>query len=305
MDRSRTFRRTRIAPTPSGYLHLGNILSFVLTAGLARRHGAEICLRIDDLDRARVRRAYIDDIFDTLRFLSIPWDLGPRDGDEFLTRDTQMLRMDLYLDALRHLQEQGAVFACNCSRSVLSSMSQGGGYPGTCRHKGIPLSEEGHAWRLHTAQEAEVVMHRLTGLPTAHALPPDMRCMQVRRRDGSPAYQLASVVDDIHFGVDLVVRGADLHDPTLGQLHLSRLLPSNGFAQTVFCHHRLLTDTTGGKLSKSEGAMSVRHMRQTGHTARDVYAQIARSLGSDERPDSWAGLFEWLSAEAVNVWAED
>src|SRR5580698_8544901 len=72
------FRKTRIAPTPSGFLHLGNVLSFALTAGLARRSGASILLRIDDLDRERVSREYVEDIFDALNFLGIPWDEGPR-----------------------------------------------------------------------------------------------------------------------------------------------------------------------------------------------------------------------------------
>lgn len=77
------FKRTRIAPTPSGYLHLGNILSFALTVTLARQTRANILLRIDDLDRERADRLYVQDIFDTLNFLEIPWDEGPRDYEEY------------------------------------------------------------------------------------------------------------------------------------------------------------------------------------------------------------------------------
>ena len=78
MEKMPSFKKTRIAPTPSGYLHLGNVLSFALTAGLARQTGAGILLRIDDLDKGRVSKDYIDDIFDTLHFLRIPWNEGPR-----------------------------------------------------------------------------------------------------------------------------------------------------------------------------------------------------------------------------------
>src|SRR5262245_28324997 len=94
------FVKTRIAPTPSGYLHIGTILSFSLTAGLARREGASILLRIDDLDRERVQAEYVEDIFETLRFLGIPWDEGPTDAEDFARNWSQMRRLLLYRKAL-------------------------------------------------------------------------------------------------------------------------------------------------------------------------------------------------------------
>jgi len=89
------YKLTRIAPTPSGYLHLGNVFSFALTAALARRSGAEILLRIDDLDRERVQREYVEDIFETLAFMGIPWDRGPRSFDELTRAWSQVLRMPI------------------------------------------------------------------------------------------------------------------------------------------------------------------------------------------------------------------
>ena len=100
MAKMPTFQKTRIAPTPSGYLHLGNVLSFALTAALARRAGAAILLRIDDLDRERVSRDYVEDIFETLRFLGIPWDEGPRDFSEYERVWSQLHRLRLYREAL-------------------------------------------------------------------------------------------------------------------------------------------------------------------------------------------------------------
>ena len=297
MNASGSFRRTRIAPTPSGYLHPGNILSFVVTAGLARRHGAEILLRIDDLDQPRVRREYVEDIFETLRFLSIPWDLGPRDTDDLLRGHSQLKRMDVYRDALAYLKEQDAVFACACSRSQLAAISPGEGYPGTCQHLRLSLDVSGYAWRLKTPSDKMIRMQDLRDGVQTFTLPASMKCVQVRRKDGYPAYQLASVMDDIRFGVDLVVRGADLHDSTLAQLCLSAMLPDNHFADTVFLHHQLLTGLSGEKLSKSAGAGSVGLLRRQGHDARDIFSMIAGSVGSTERPDNWEALFELLAAE--------
>src|SRR5882757_2581728 len=91
-----SFRKTRIAPTPSGFLHLGNVLSFAITVALARKKGAKILLRIDDLDRERVEGRFVEDIFETLHFLEIPWDEGPGDLHEYETRFSQVHRMDVY-----------------------------------------------------------------------------------------------------------------------------------------------------------------------------------------------------------------
>src|ERR1700744_3080123 len=114
-----SYKRTRIAPTPSGFLHLGNVLSFSITAALARRHDAKILLRIDDLDQARVNKNYLQDIFDTLNFLEIPWDEGPRNVGEFDQSYSQLHRMAMYNKALEKLNNGGQAFACTCSRQQL------------------------------------------------------------------------------------------------------------------------------------------------------------------------------------------
>jgi glutamyl-tRNA synthetase len=285
--------RTRLAPTPSGYLHLGNLLSFVLTTGLARRFGAKVLLRIDDMDRERVRDAYVQDIFDTLDFMEIPWDEGPRDTRDFNHSFSQMLRLDQYASALNALADGQRVFACNCSRSALSVQHASGGYPGTCLHMGWPLDGKDLQWRLNTDGIEQVSIRELVQGESVHALPESVRYAQVRRKDGKPAYQLCSLVDDLFFGVDLVVRGTDLHDSSLLQLCLSGYLPANSFGETVFFHHPLLLKE-GQKMSKSEGASSIFQLRKQGLKRAEIYRQIASHAGMEPTATDSESLFELL-----------
>jgi len=291
INRTSSFTKTRIAPTPSGYLHLGNVLSFALTAALARQTGAGILLRIDDLDRGRVSKDYVEDIFETLRFLGIPWDEGPRHFSEYEREYTQLRRMDLYGEALRQLREEGKLFACTCSRTQVLRDSPDGGYAGTCRNKGIPLDTEGCAWRIRT--EA-AVMEGVAGMASEGSvctgLPVEMTDFVVRKKDGYPAYQLTSVIDDLHYGIDLVVRGEDLLDSTLAQQVLARELGRDEFRAIHFYHHLLVMDSGSEKLSKSAGATSVRWLREHGCQPADVYTMILRMLKMDFTVGSWEEL---------------
>lgn len=276
------FKKTRIAPTPSGYLHIGNALSFAITAGLAERFGAKILLRIDDLDRERANRKYIDDIFDTLNFLEIPWHEGPRDSDEFEKQWSQIHRMEMYGDALDRLKEQADVFACNCSRAQIKALSADDSYPGTCRDKHIPLDSPEVNWRIKT-DSSSISINTLTGRVEA-TLPPSMKDFIIRKKDGCPAYQLSSVVDDEYFGIDLIVRGQDLWASTIAQHFLAEKFNALTFLNATFYHHPLLIETNGIKLSKSAGATSIKTLRESGKTPGDVYAAIAAMLGLEEHP---------------------
>lgn len=271
------FTKTRIAPTPSGYLHLGNVLSFALTAALARKTGAKILLRIDDLDQARVNDDYVQDIFDTLNFLSIPWDEGPRDVEDYKANWSQLHRMDLYHEALQQLEGQRDVFACRCSRSQL----HGNTYPGNCRNRSIPLDTPDIAWRLYTDERELTIKTLKDGLLNAQ-LPVEMKDFVVKKKDGYPSYQLASLVDDIRFGVDLVVRGEDLYSSTIAQHYLADVLGESGFQNITFHHHPLLMEDGDKKLSKSAGATSLKYLREQGKTAEVVYGEIGRMLGVKE-----------------------
>jgi glutamyl/glutaminyl-tRNA synthetase len=290
-----SFRRTRIAPTPSGFLHLGNVLSFVLTAGLARRSGASILLRIDDLDRDRVSREYVEDIWETLNFLGIPWDEGPRNYLEYERTWSQVHRLGVYREALERLRASGKVFACDCSRSKIMRESAQGVYAGTCRDKGLSLDKGGCSWRVRTAG---VGRDGLTGGDAG--LPVEMTDFVVRKKDGYPAYQLTSVIDDLHFGVDLVVRGDDLRGSTAAQRWLAGELGLDAFRRVHFCHHQLLMSTGGEKLSKSAGATSIRYLRQQGVKPGEIYTMILQLLGSDASAAGWEDLYQSSSSSLIN-----
>jgi glutamyl/glutaminyl-tRNA synthetase len=301
----KNFKKTRIAPTPSGFLHLGNVLSFALTAALARKAGASILLRIDDLDRERAQDLYIRDIFDTLRFMGIPWDEGPADVAEFERSWSQVHRMEHYERALASLRSAGAVFACSCSRAEIgrAPKSEGGrrsdggtgvvgGCVGGCRQRGLSLEATGVSWRFRSeALPPEfsplLCVKMIDGARVDAVLPPGMRDFVVMKKDGFPAYQLTSVVDDIHYGVDLIVRGNDLWPSTLAQHCLSYPLEAAGFREIAFYHHTLLLGDGGGKLSKSSGDTSIRHLRQSGLEPAEIYSLILRKLGMAGEAGSW------------------
>lgn len=308
--------RTRFAPTPSGYLHLGNAWSFVLTWLLARSRGGSIHLRIDDLDAARLRPEYLEDIFESLRWLGLDWDTGPRDTADFLARHSQRLRLDRYREAMGRLSalrgpDGPAVFACACSREQVKRAARVPGlYPGTCRSLGLDPATPGTTLRLHVPEEEEA--EALDGVSGRLRLRPGRLVGDfiLRQKNGDPAYQLASVVDDEDLGIDLVVRGSDLLPSTAAQLALARRLGAQGFLGAEFVHHGLIVrgeageggkGPEAGKISKSsmgsssagatvmEGSSAGPHPDDTalrtlrarlGSPGR-IYAFFARTLGQD------------------------
>ena len=271
------FKKTRIAPTPSGYVHLGNVLSFAITAVLAEKTGAKILLRIDDLDKARVNRDYVQDIFDTLNFMEIPWDEGPHNVGEFEAEYSQLHRLGKYNDALKQLATNGKLFACTCSRKQLLN-----GDTCTCFERHIPLATDNASWRPITKNNEKLIVKNYGEGITHATLPVDMHNFIVRKKDGFPSYQLTSVVDDLFYGVDLVVRGEDLWPSTLAQLQLALALGDNNFGDIAFFHHPLLMATPGEKLSKSAGATSIKYLRENGKKPGDIYQLIAGMLGNKE-----------------------
>jgi len=278
--------KTRIAPTPSGFLHLGNVLSFAITAALAQKSGTKILLRIDDLDQARVNKLYTQDIFDTLNFLQIPWHEGPHNVQDFEENYSQLHRMDSYQSALDKLCDKGLVFACACSRQQINN-----GNSCTCYEKEILLSTENVSWRLLTDDATEIVVKDHNGNIIRTALLAEMKNFIVRKKDGFPAYQLTSVMDDIFYGIDLVVRGQDLWSSTLAQHILAEAIgKGNIFGQTAFYHHPLLMETHGKKLSKSAGATSIKYLRESGKSAADIFALIADMAGIEQPVITWDQL---------------
>lgn len=276
------FAKTRIAPTPSGFLHLGNAYSFLLTKVLAEKHGAKILLRIDDLDRERYRQEYVQDILDTLDFLEIQIHQGPGSVAEFESQWTQQERMPLYYKALEQLQLSKLLFSCTCTRNQILQIDPRGIYLGQCMDRRMPLEKNDAAWRINTLDADFLEYISYPASPKSALIPEEASCYVVRKKDKNPAYQLCSLIDDIHFEVDLIVRGQDLFPSTLAQLDLARILGKEGFAKTTFFHHPLVKGPTEKKLSKSAGAYSIRQLRQDGKSLREVFQMLGKSLGFQE-----------------------
>ncbi len=239
----------RFAPTPSGFLHIGNVASFMFTALLAKKENALILLRIDDLDSDRTRSVCIDDIFRTLDILGIEYQIGPKNTDDFYQNYSQLTRLPLYNEALHFLTKSNHLFACVCSRKD-REMTQC-----TCAVKNIPFATPNVAWRLKIDSSKRIESVSENGEKRFYFLKDNF---VVRQKNGKPAYQLSTIIDDIHFGVNRIVRGEDLFESTLMQVYLASFLPQNNYFNAVkFWHHPLLTDAVGVKLSKSAGATAI------------------------------------------------
>ncbi|MCC5945343.1 MAG: tRNA glutamyl-Q synthetase [Bernardetiaceae bacterium] len=269
---------TRIAPTPSGFLHLGNAYSFLLTYLIAQKTGAKILLRIDDLDKARKRPEYVEDIFKSLEWLGITYEKGAQSVEDFEQNYTQHKRLDLYEQALENLVQQEKIYACYCSRKQITKRSPLL-YDRFCLKRALSLDTEKAAWRI---KNKDIVVsfedQRLGNIE--YALHEKMPDFVLRRKDKFPAYQLASLVDDLHFGVDTIVRGSDLISSTAAQVFLaSQIQPAASFVENKFYHHPLLRNRYDTKLSKSKGDISLRFYRKEGRCPLFIYKAIAQSMG--------------------------
>ncbi len=257
----------RLAPTPSGYLHLGNAVNFVLTWLLVRRAGGTLHLRIDDLDRARLRRPYLDNIFRVIDWLGLDYDHGPSGPDDFLRHHSQLLHLPDYNRALRRLAQQpGLVYATRRSR--------------TSPAEPVPLEVPGAAWRVRVPPTVYVasVAASETQVPLASVMPDFI----IRKKDGVAAYQVASVVDDLRLGTTLVVRGLDLLPSTTAQLWLAaQLAETRDFnaRRIQFHHHQLVADAAGHKLSKSTQASGDGGVLTLPGGPAAVYRAVAQVLG--------------------------
>jgi Glutamyl- and glutaminyl-tRNA synthetases len=240
----------RMAPTPSGFLHIGNAFNFLLNWAAARSAGAKILLRMDDLDTERKREAYVEDVLESIRWLGIDFDGLP------VFQSEQTARHHAFLERLR---ETGLLFACRKSRRELAEHD--GLYPPEFREQGLSLDARDVNWRIRTPE----------GFPL-----PDF---VVRRRDGIPAYQVASLADDLHFGTTHLIRGEDLEDSTRAQMFLAEVLGETAFLQVKCLHHPLFLEKNGEKLSKSAGASSLKAMRESGIAPESVYRQMGEMLG--------------------------
>ena len=275
----------RFAPSPTGPLHVGNLRTALLAWLFARSAGARFLVRVEDLDRSRVRPGIEEAQLADLRAIGLDWD-GP------VVRQSE--RMDLYEEAVGRLDDDGLLYPCYCTRKeIRAAVSAPHGiaaadrYPGTCRE----LTKAERAGR-EAAGRPPALRVRAEGEGAAISFEDRVSGHQegetddfvVRRNDGAPSYQLAVVVDDADQGIGEVVRGADLVDSTPRQILLARLL---GLPVPRYAHVPLVLGIDGQRLAKRNGAVTLGDRVARGDGPEEVLAWMARSLGlaeAGERP---------------------
>jgi glutamyl-tRNA synthetase len=274
--------RGRLAPSPTGHLHLGHARTFWTAHLRAREAGGVLVLRNEDLDPARSRAEFAAAMLEDLRWLGVAWQEGPDVGGPFAPY-TQSERRGLYLGAWARLVASGHVYACACSRRDVARAAgapheaQAGPrpaqddephYPGTCRPPAgaatpAPDRPAGLNWRFRVPDGEEVSFEDLRRGRQSFVAGRDFGDFVVWRRDDVPAYQLAVVTDDALMGITEVVRGADLLKSTARQLLLQRAL---GLPAPAYFHCDLVTDERGERLAKRHESLSLRALRAAGLT---------------------------------------
>ena len=272
--------RTRLAPSPTGALHLGNARTFLINWALARQNGWRVVLRIDDLDGPRVKRGAADEAIDVLDWLGMDWDEGPH---------YQLADTSPYDAALAQLASAGAVYPCRCTRSEIeaASMSAPHGdehelrYPGTCRPAeprctDIHSAGDGAAWRLRVPDREVGFVDTVAGEQSENIYR-RVGDFLVRTKSGLPSYQLAVVVDDARQGIDRVVRGDDLLPSTARQLLLQKLLGLGPVPE--YFHVPLVVGGDGRRLAKRHGDSRISHYRRAGVPPDRVIGLVAHWCG--------------------------
>jgi glutamyl/glutaminyl-tRNA synthetase len=275
--------RGRLAPSPTGLLHLGHARTFWIAAQRAIANRGTLILRNEDLDSQRSRPEFIHAMIEDLRWLEIDWSEGPDCGGP-CGPYSQSERRGFYLEAWRRLRAGGFLYPCVCSRKDLAQSASAPNdaedepvYPGTCRErKNLGAVEEpaGVNWRFRVP-DGEAIEFADLNLGRQRYVAGknfDFGDFLVWRRDDVPAYQLAVVVDDAAMEITEVVRGADLLKSTARQLLLMRALgyTSRGSAVPSYFHCDLVQDAAGMRLAKRSDALSIRHLRESGMSAEGV-----------------------------------
>jgi glutamyl-tRNA synthetase len=269
--------RGRLAPSPTGYLHLGHARTFWIAQQRAQAQGGTLVLRNEDLDRARCRPQFVAAVIEDLRWFGCEWQEGPDCGGDYGPY-SQSERPEFYQAAFEQLRTGNFVYACTCSRQdVLGALQAPHAgedepiYPGTCRERGewrrknaegrTQMAEERTNWRFRVA-DGEVVsfMDGRRG-PQQFVAGKDFGDFVVWRHDGIPSYQLAVVVDDAAMRITEVVRGEDLLKSTARQLLLYRALK---LTPPQFYHCPLVTDLSGARLAKRHDPLSLQALRAKG-----------------------------------------
>ncbi|MGA3090256.1 MAG: tRNA glutamyl-Q(34) synthetase GluQRS [Terriglobales bacterium] len=268
--------RGRLAPSPTGLLHVGHARTFWMAAQRSIRHQGTLILRNEDLDPQRSRAEFARAMIDDLRWLRIVWSEGPDCGGAYGPY-VQSERRTHYLEAWRRLREGGFLYPCVCSRKDLAQATSAPNdtddeplYPGTCRQR-LPGHEyaepAGVNWRFRVPHGEAIEFVDLNLGLQRYVAGREFGDFLVWRRDDIAAYQLAVVVDDAAMRITEVVRGADLLKSTARQLLLMRALE---YTPPQYFHCELVRDSAGMRLAKRHDALSIRRLRERGVTPGQV-----------------------------------
>ena len=262
--------RTRFAPSPTGFLHIGGARTALFNWALTRRLGGEFVLRIEDTDLERSTRASEEAVLDGLRWLGIDWDEGPH-------RQTE--RADRHAEIVEALLDSGAAYRCVCAKEDLEARREAdvanggkGIYDGCCRDLALGPDCGTHVVRLRIDHDSSLRWDDLVFGPSGqHAS--EIGDGIIRRSDGSPLYHLAVVADDLDMGITHVVRGADHHSNTPFQLALYSAL---GATPPIFAHVPLIVAESGRKLSKRKDPVSLQQFKADGYLPEAMLNWLAR-----------------------------
>ena len=294
--------RTRFAPSPTGYLHIGGARTALFSWAYARRHGGTFVLRIEDTDLERSTEASVQTILDSMRWLGLDWDEGPFH---------QMNRLDRYREVGEHLVREGKAYYCYATKEELDHLREtqrargekprydGRWRPENARELGLaPPAGAKPVLRFRNPDEGEVTFHDLVkgDITVANAELDDLVLM---RADGVPTYNFGVVVDDLDMGITHVIRGDDHVNNTPRQVNIFRAL---GAELPQFAHAPMILGPDGERLSKRHGAVSVMQYEEDGYLPEAVVNYLSR-LGwshGDEEVFSREQLVEWFDLSHVS-----
>lgn len=274
--------RGRFAPSPTGYIHLGNVWTAFLAWLQVRQQKGTLILRIEDIDEQRSKPEYTQALLEDLAWLGLDWDEGPGKGGPYGPY-IQQERYSLYEKALQELQAKHLLYPCYCSRARLQAI----GAPHEGEHRlydghcyGMPEEQRRQmdrkpSWRVHVPHVSVSFTDGSYG-PFSDYLPRVCGDFVVRRADGLYAYQLAVAVDDGSMGITHVLRGRDLLSSTAQQIWLMEVL---GYTPPSYTHVPMLIDASGNRLSKRQQGITVRSLRDCGVQADAILSALALAGG--------------------------
>lgn len=262
--------RTRFAPSPTGYLHVGGARTALFSWLYARKHGGQFILRIEDTDLERSTEESVNAILEGMEWLGLDYDEGPF---------YQTHRFDRYKEVINQLLEQGDAYHCYCSREELDEMrerqrenKQKPRYDGRCRHLTEPREGVEPVIRFKNPTEGSVIVHDVVK-GDVEFQNSELDDLVIARPDGSPTYNLTVVVDDLDMGMTHVIRGDDHLNNSPRQINIFKAL---GATPPVFAHVPMILGDDGARLSKRHGAVSVMSYRDEGYLPEALLNYLVR-----------------------------